>query len=77
MYKRQFPLSIYPRWVGDIAQWTHFYSVYNLSIILVYDFSLANLAQAVLLNTFWIPHIVGFIVIAYGKLIKKVDVYGG
>lgn len=72
-----FPLSIYPRWFVEIAQWTPFYSVYYLSIKLVYDFSWANLAQAVLLNTFWITLIVGFIVFAYGKLIKKVDVYGG
>lgn len=62
-----FPLSIYPRWFVEIAQWTPFYSVYYLSIKLVYDFSWANLAQAVLLNTFWITLIVGFIVFAYGK----------
>lgn len=54
-----FPLSIYPRWFVEIAQWTPFYSVYYLSIKLVYDFSWANLAQAVLLNTFWITLIVG------------------
>lgn len=66
-----FPLSIYPRWFVEIAQWTPFYSVYYLSIKLVYDFSWANLAQAVLLNTFWITLIVGFIVFAYGKLIKR------
>lgn len=72
-----FPLSIYPDWFVDIAKWTPFYSVYYLTIKLVYDFSWFNLIHAVLLNLLWVSLITGFISFAYYKLIKKVDVYGG
>lgn len=72
-----FPLSIYPEWFVDIAKWTPFYSVYYLTIKLVYDFSWANLLEAVLLNGFWVVLITSFISLAYSKLNKKVNVYGG
>lgn len=72
-----FPLSIYPQWFIDIAKWTPFYSIYYLTIKLVYDFSWYNLMEAAVLNLFWVGSIVGFVIFAYGKLIKKVDIYGG
>lgn len=72
-----FPLSIYPDWFVNIARWTPFYSVYYLSIKLVYDFSWANLAETMLLNIMWTLIIGSFISLAYLKLKRKVDVYGG
>ena len=72
-----FPLSIYPEWFINIAQWTPFYSFYYLTVKLVYDFSFANLFQAICLNTFWILLIGFFINIAYHKLTKRINVYGG
>lgn len=72
-----FPLSIYPEWFVDIAKWTPFYSIYYLTIKLVYDFSWSNLCEAVLLNVFWVSLILVFIGYAYAKLNKKVNVYGG
>ena len=72
-----FPLSIYPEWFVDIAKWTPFYSFYYLTIKLVYDFSFSNLLQAICLNTFWILLIGSFIGLAYRKLTKRINVYGG
>lgn len=72
-----FPLSIYPDWFVDIAKWTPFYSFYYLSIKLVYDFSWSNLAEAFLLNTFWVMLMSTFVVLTYKKLTKRVNVYGG
>lgn len=72
-----FPLSIYPEWFVGIAKWTPFYSIYYLTIKLVYDFSWTNLATAAALNAFWVGLILLFITGAYSKLKKKVDVYGG
>ncbi len=72
-----FPLSIYPEWFVNIAQWTPFYSVYYLSIKLVYDFSWPNLIEAVLLNLVWVTLTLSFIIFAYRKLTKKVNIYGG
>ncbi len=72
-----FPLSIYPEWFVSIAKWTPFYSVYYLTIRLIYDFSWANLFEAFLLNFCWVSATVVFICFAYQKLIKKVDIYGG
>ena len=72
-----FPLSIYPEWFVHIAQWTPFYSIYYLSIKLVYDFSWSNLLTAAALNLLWTLIIVSFILFAYGKLSKKVNIYGG
>lgn len=72
-----FPLSIYPEWFVDIARWTPFYSVYYLSIRLVYDFSWNNLAEALALNIMWTTAIAGFVTFAYRRLNKKVNIYGG
>ena len=72
-----FPLSIYPDWFVDIAKWTPFYSFYYLTIKLVYDFSWANLAEAFVLNTFWVALISTFVIITYKKLTKRVNIYGG
>lgn len=72
-----FPLSIYPDWFVDIAKWTPFYSFYYLTIKLVYDFSWANLFEAVSFNLFWVSLLGIFATFAYGKLMKKVNIYGG
>lgn len=72
-----FPLTIYPEWFVEIAKWTPFYSIYYLTIKLVYDFSWPNLGQVILLNGFWSLLIISFITYAYTKLSKKVNVYGG
>ena len=72
-----FPLTIYPEWFVDIAQWTPFYAVYYLTIRLVYDFSWLNLGEACLLNFLWTSGIVAFIAYAYRKLNRRVNVYGG
>lgn len=72
-----FPLTIYPEWFVSIAKWTPFYSIYYLTIKLVYDFSWANLWQALYLNLIWFSIIGAFVSFSYHKLSKKVDVYGG
>ena len=72
-----FPLTIYPEWFVEIAKWTPFYSIYYLTIKLVYDFSWANLGYVILLNSFWSLLIISFITYAYTKLSKKVNIYGG
>lgn len=72
-----FPLSIYPDWFVDIARWTPFYSVYYLTIKLVYDFSWTNLFEAAALNCLWTVLIVCFVGFAYHHLNKKVNIYGG
>ncbi len=72
-----FPLSIYPQWFIDIAQWTPFYSIYYLTVKLIYDFSFANLFEIILKNTFWGIIIFSFIGFCYSKLYKKVNIYGG
>ena len=72
-----FPLSIYPDWFVDIAKWTPFYSFYYLTIKLVYDFSWTNLAEAFILNTFWVALMSTFVITTYKKLTKRINVYGG
>ncbi len=72
-----FPLSIYPDWFVDIAKWTPFYSFYYLTIKLVYDFSWSNLAEALVLNCFWVCLMGIFAYFTYQKLTKRVNVYGG
>lgn len=72
-----FPLSIYPEWFVKIAKWTPFYSIYYSSIKLVYDFSWYNFLVTIGMNLLWVCLIAGFIIFAYGKLSKKVNIYGG
>jgi len=72
-----FPLSIYPEWFINIAQWTPFYSFYYLTIKLVYDFSFSNLFHAIFLNMFWILLVGSFIALSYHKLTKRINIYGG
>ena len=72
-----FPLSIYPDWFIDIAKYTPFYSFYYLTIKLVYDFSWENLAVAVTLNSGWLCLIALFTIFAYGRLTKRINIYGG
>lgn len=72
-----FPLSIYPQWFIDIAQWTPFYSVYYLTIKLVYDFSFSNILEIFIRNGLWGILIAGFLGFSYSKLSKKVNIYGG
>lgn len=72
-----FPLSIYPQWFIDIAKWTPYYSIYYLTIKLVYDFSWLNLFQALALNLIWVSIFGLLIYISYKKLYKKVEVCGG
>ena len=72
-----FPLTIYPDWFVNIAKWTPFYSIYYLTIKLVYDFSWANLGFALLLNFAWTTAISIFIFFAYKKLQTKVNIHGG
>ncbi|MDR1026461.1 MAG: ABC-2 family transporter protein [Lactobacillus sp.] len=72
-----FPLTIYPEWFVNIAKFTPFYSLYYLSIKLIYDFSWYNLAVALGLNFMWTSIIAGFVYLAYRKLSKKVEVNGG
>ena len=72
-----FPLTIYPDWFVAIAKFTPFYSFYYLTIRLVYAFSWENLLYALSLNIFWILIISVLIKIAYGKLSRKVNIYGG
>lgn len=72
-----FPLTIYPQWFVDIAKWTPFYSIYYLTIKLVYDFSWYNLLIALGLNFFWLTIICVFLRFTYTKLSRKVNIYGG
>ncbi|MDD4557265.1 MAG: hypothetical protein PHE89_08110 [Alphaproteobacteria bacterium] len=71
------PLSIYPEWFVNIAQYTPFYSFYYLSLRLVYEFSWENLLQAITLNIFWSSLLCAFIFAAYRKLGKRTQIYGG
>lgn len=72
-----FPLTIYPDWFVEIAKWTPFYSIYYLTIKLVYDFSWHNLMIATGLNLFWVSIIGLFLSFTYQKLSQKVNIYGG
>lgn len=72
-----FPLSIYPEWFIDLARWTPFYSLYYLTIKLSYDFSAANICEALGLNCLWLILIIGFISRAYLIMQKRINVYGG
>ncbi len=72
-----FPLSIYPEWFVKIASFTPFYAFYYKSIRLVYDFSYAALAEALILDAFWLAVLGFFVSIAYKKALKRINVYGG
>jgi ABC-2 type transport system permease protein len=72
-----FPLTIYPDWFINIAKWTPFYSMYYLTIRLVYDFSWYNLGYALFLNFTWTAIISSFIFFAYQRLRSKVNIHGG
>lgn len=71
------PLSIYPEWFVNIAKFTPFYSIYYLSLKLVYDFSWGNLFTALSLNIFWTSLISIFLFFAYKNLSKRIDINGG
>ncbi|MFV0626260.1 MAG: hypothetical protein ACK5N8_02780 [Alphaproteobacteria bacterium] len=71
------PLSIYPEWFIEIAKYTPFYSFYYLSLRLVYDFSWQNLLLAITLNIFWLSLLCTIIFVAYRKLGKRIQIYGG
>lgn len=71
------PLSIYPDWFVSIAKFTPFYAFYYMTIRLVYDFSIQNLITAISLNAMWFIIIGTFIAIAYKKLNRNVEIYGG
>lgn len=72
-----FPMTIYPEWFVNIAKFTPFYSFYYLTIRLVYEFSWENLIIALSLNLLWIAIISFFANLAYKKLSKRTNIYGG
>lgn len=72
-----FPLTLYPEWFVQIAKYTPFYSLYYLTIKLIYDFSWPNLFTALGLNLMWAVIISAFLAYAYAKLAKKVEINGG